>query len=349
MGLFRSKPDDEGKHKAPAPEPETGAGNPAGGWLGSDSDSDTPISLPAILDPPPEFGSLRPRPFPLLDARNIYRLPTVAADGGLVGERWLAGASLSGVSHLQHGITGHDSFSFVLSADEESLVMAVADGLGSRPATAQIGATLVSRYVCEALASASTEEFNRQPSGIIRDAIVIANRRLLEVGEVLRVEASQLATTLVLACMPSHGRGPLMIARVGDCGAFLDRPAAGEEGRSDLFRSVFARGAGPMNEVNSSLPAATPEVEFKEMEIEDSRYLVLTSDGLASDLFTSQDVRAWLHAQWSTPLDPYQMIHSLRYARQGSHDDRTALIAWLPVEAQGAQPSEPNLTYRPDP
>ena len=53
--------------------------------------------------------------------------------------------------------------------------------------------------------------------------------------------------------------------------------------------------------------------------------IALATDGLAVDLRTSPGVRKWLGERWVAPLGPFAFADTLRYQRQGSHDDRTAV------------------------
>jgi hypothetical protein len=57
--------------------------------------------------------------------------------------------------------------------------------------------------------------------------------------------------------------------------------------------------------------------------------VVLASDGLAADIRLSKALRRFLDAEWRKPTSAALMLDTLRYRRQGSHDDRTGLVAWL--------------------
>ena len=286
-----------------------------------------PAELPTAA---PLVGDIRTMLRPKLDGNNLWRLPSLTADAGQLGPFWVAAASLAGLGHLHHGRTGQDSFSFALTDDQAALVVGVADGLGSRPDTAQIGAVVAARLLCHELARHHTDVVLDPSSGVVDEAVRAVNGQLTQICRRLVRElcAGDLATTIVVCVVPTD---PLdcrrVLVRVGDCAAFV---------LSDgHFVPVFVRDGGPLNRVSSVLPVSGDSTTALRAEISrlDARdgAVVLVTDGVAEDIHDSPTVRAWLAERWSEPCSLTSFIDALRYRRQGSHDDRTALIVWPPA------------------
>jgi serine/threonine protein phosphatase PrpC len=265
---------------------------------------------------------LQPLPLPRL-APPTTSLPGLRADGGLLGDRWLGAASLAGQSHLNGGSTAQDAYQFTLSDDGSLLVAAVCDGLGSRPATSQIGATLLSSLLCETARTVTAGQLAADPRAVLGGVLEAACARLvpLRTAGVLGLTDRDLSCTAVLVLLPATGTG--WATRVGDCAVMR---LAGAD-----WETVFPRDGGPVNRVSAALPHPAPAelAEYAALAEESpGDCLILASDGLAEDAFGSPAVRAWLAERWAQPCDAAAMADSLRYRRRGSHDDRTALVVW---------------------
>ncbi|WP_240203387.1 protein phosphatase 2C domain-containing protein [Streptomyces actuosus] len=275
-----------------------------------------PTDAPRVGDPLP------PLPLPRL-ASPTTSLPGLRADGGLLGDRWLGAASLAGQSHLNSGTTAQDAYQFTLSDDGSLLVAAVCDGLGSRPRTAQLGATLLATLLCEAGGRATAEQLAADPRAVLGDVLAAACARTarLRAAGMPGLTDKDLSCTAALVLLPAAGPG--WAARVGDCAVMR---LAGE-----AWETVFQRDGGPLNKVSAVLPHPVPAeiAEYAPLAEESpGDRLILASDGLAEDAFGSPAVRAWLAERWSQPCDAAAMADSLRYRRRGSHDDRTAVVVW---------------------
>ncbi|MCH0565767.1 MULTISPECIES: protein phosphatase 2C domain-containing protein [unclassified Streptomyces] len=288
-----------------------------------------PTALPAV-DPPrtlpttaPHVGDrLQPLPLPRL-ALPATSLPGLRADGGLLGDRWLGAASLAGQSHLNSGTTAQDAYQFTLSDDRSLLVAAVCDGLGSRPLTSQLGASLFAALLCEEARTVTAGRLTGDPRAVlggVLDAACARTARLRTAGMPALTDRD-LSCTAALVLLPVVGTG--WATRVGDCAVMR---LAGE-----AWETVFHRDGGPVNRVSAALPHPAPAeiAEYAPLTEESpGGCLILASDGLAEDAFGSPAVRAWLAERWSRPCDAAAMADSLRYRRRGSHDDRTALVVW---------------------
>jgi len=261
-----------------------------------------------------------------LDGSNAFRLPTLCADAGALGPFWLAAASLTGLGHLHMATTGQDSYSFALADDGQAVICAAADGLGSRPSSAQIGATLLTRMLCARLARLPTDGVLTSPQPSFATALAEVNDDLCSFRHKLglHLEDRDLSSTLAFIWIPTdHRTRPSFAGRIGDCAVFTLSESA--------YETIFERGEGPLNVVKACLPRTPPldELELKKLDLSTQQAIILATDGLADDLFNSPAVRAWLAKCWSSRCGAFRMLDALRYRRQGSHDDRTALTVWL--------------------
>lgn len=230
-------------------------------------------------------------------------------DGVAAGGYCIAAASLAGTAHLIAGSVRQDAYNFIATASG-GLVVVVADGLGSKKQS-QVGA----RLFCEGVLLAA--------DGAAGDTL--SSSGLMEAGA---AHASQVAHSAyglddndisVVAAVAHFGGEGCEIVRVGDVSAF----AVSAEGELD---ELFSADTGYVNVVQSSLPGSSSGNE--ERVVTRTGTVAIVTDGLANDLRTSATIRSWLGGQWHTPLGPFAMGESLRYRRQGSHDDRTAVVVW---------------------
>ena len=265
----------------------------------------------------PVVGNVRPPTMPELDRDNLDRMAMCSADGGKIGPWWLSAASIVGAAHHASARTRQDDYSFGLLEDD-SLVAVVADGLGSHPRTSQIGATLMSRAVVTTM---------RQLSGdasidhLLSRAVLNAQQLVVERGlQEYQLQPKDLSCTIV-ACWLRPGL-PAKFVRVGDADAFT---SVSDDRR---FQGVFAGGEDPfVNIVRASCPSAPAEA-IEVATCDSYELVVLSSDGLAIDIEHSPAIREHLCRAWIRPTSAAAMLESLRYRRQGSHDDRTGLLIW---------------------
>jgi serine/threonine protein phosphatase PrpC len=305
-----------------------------------------PVPVPdrdlELLDHPsqaPTVGEVSDTFCSRLDGHNPNRLPTLCADAGALGPLWLAGASLAGPAHLHKATTGQDSYSFALSRDRKAVILAVADGLGSQPTSAQLGSMLLTRLLCAVLADQATDTVVEAPAKVVAEAVSLANSRLQDLRGCAfpQFQDRNLSAALTFAWVPiEHQDRSAVMGRVGDCAAFT---VCGGE-----YSAVFKQDDGPLNAVEGTLPSDRPEeaLEVELLDLAGSEYLVLGTDGLANDIFSSPGVRDWLSRRWSRPVTAFHMLESLRYRRQGSQDDRTGVVLWL---APIYPPCEPGLSH----
>jgi serine/threonine protein phosphatase PrpC len=289
----------------------------------------------------PEIGNVRDDRPALLAFRDIRRQPAVRCDAGFLGPLWLSAASLTGRAHLSAtnedaaangGTSGQDAYSFQLSADGSVAVVAVADGLGSCKYS-HVGAVAATRVICNELADARYRAIFEQELIDASHPLVVASldaaRRAVQTeGEQLG-DPGLVSTTLIVVAIHLVVQPRIaLFMRIGDPNAFavLDSkirrtPVFGEKGEE-----------GPTNRVSASLPRSNPAdtAEVRRVSLPPGAAVVLTSDGVGDDISASAQLRSWLDERWKQPLDAVAMLDSLRYRRQSSFDDRTAVVIYQP-------------------
>lgn len=218
-------------------------------------------------------------------------------------------ASVVGVRHRLAGQGSDDSYAWV--HDHDALAVAVADGVGSRPGSADTAARACRAAAREALAVAG-----RSPEEAVRAAVGAANAAANAACD----SASGGATTLVVALVRREGGGA--VGRVGDSSAWW----IGRDGAGELFdppdpeRSDTATAALPMGE---------PDVELRSLTTGPGTVLALLTDGLADPLRDGPaTVSPALTAALRDRPDPLQLLSLADFSRQGCHDDRTIVCVW---------------------
>ncbi|MEV4054289.1 protein phosphatase 2C domain-containing protein [Amycolatopsis sp. NPDC049688] len=284
----------------------------------------------------PTIGAVERRP-------GAARLPSaagwssagIALDAGRAGPYWVSAGSLVGRGHAWAGHTRQDSYALAFSEDGGSVVLAVADGLGSR-SRSQLGARHLAAAVAREFVAAERESAVTDDEALLLEAISRAQNELAEVWAPAYgvPDTRALACTLAVVVLPVDLAGrPVLAARIGDSTVFTATDAEPEP-----FAEVFPLGDGPINMVSASLPAAgfREDIEIRRLDPAGFSKLVLCTDGVADDVYESPGVRAWLARRWQRPCTERWMLESLGYARAGSQDDRTAVVVWLPDAGEGA-------------
>jgi hypothetical protein len=282
---------------------------------------------------PPTIGEVLPVPqFPIpLD--GTLELPQLRADSFQAPGFALAGASVAGSAHTTRGHGAQDAYAFYAGNTPRSVVLAVADGLGSQPLS-QLGALAASRLaVTEVAAVASKDLWDEDPSELLGTVINRVNRRLRELRAWALPEADDriVSTTLALARIDRRdGETVALALRVGDSNVFVLQDSQ--------FRPAFSAKDDATNIVGSCLPSKDELIpEWRVFAADDARAVFAATDGLADDLGESPAVCQWLIDRWAAPCDQIRMLNALSYRRRGSHDDRTAAICWLNPESSSLE------------
>ncbi|MET8848670.1 protein phosphatase 2C domain-containing protein [Amycolatopsis sp. NPDC004625] len=324
------------------------------------ADSGRPPPAPAAQQPEPEARPAGNDTFEVADAPfdaptigaverrpHAARLPSaagwssagIALDAGRAGPYWVSAGSVVGRGHAWAGSTRQDSYALAFSEGGSSLVLAVADGLGSR-SRSQLGARHLAAAVAREFVTAEQEPAAPDDEVLLLEAITRAQNELTEVWAPAYgvADTRALACTLAVVVLPADlGTRPVLAARVGDSTVFTATDA-----ESEPFEAVFPLGDGPINLVSASLPAAgfRDDIEIRHLDPAAFSKLILCTDGVADDVYESPGVRAWLARRWQRPCTERWMLESLGYARAGSQDDRTAVVVWLRPDAGPARPPD---------
>lgn len=215
-------------------------------------------------------------------------------------------ASAIGVRHRLAGEGSDDSYAW--AHDDDTLVVAVADGVGSLPGSAATAARACAAAVGEGLARAA----NGTPEEAAMAAVVAANVAAAGGG----------ATTLVVAIVRREGGGA--IGRVGDSSAWSIEPGGLVE---ELFDPPDPERA---DTATAALPVSDLDAEARPISLGKRQVLALVTDGIADPLRDGPaTVAPALSAALLARPDPIQMLSLADFSRQGCHDDRTIVGVWL--------------------
>ena len=212
-----------------------------------------------------------------------------------------------GVRHRLAGQASDDSYAWAHGPG--ALVSAVADGVGSVP-----GSSAAAERACRAAVQAGLEAVaaGEESSAAVRAAI--------EAGERASAEGEG-ATTLVVAVILAGGT--VSVGRVGDSTAFL----VDQAGASELFDPPDPDRADP---VTAALPGGAEGAAFGSLTLSADGVLVLATDGVADPWRDGPTtVAPALTDAIREHPGPLQLLAVTDFSRQGCHDDRTLLCAWL--------------------
>ncbi|WP_181127906.1 MULTISPECIES: protein phosphatase 2C domain-containing protein [unclassified Rathayibacter] len=222
-------------------------------------------------------------------------------------------ASIRGLSHRQRGTERQDAF--LCSWDEARgvLLVAVADGVGSKKRSREASTSAV-RVAVEAWSRGQID---------LKDVVREVNEYLLE--SVPRNEDGYRvgATTLTLAEIPieSGGLGNARVAWVGDTPVWtLSGGIWAETTPQDDDADGFA---API----SALPATNLEVLSAVAPVASGAIFVMT-DGVGNAIRNSSEARASLAEWWAEPPGVYTFGAQVEFARRSFVDDRTVVGVW---------------------
>jgi Protein phosphatase 2C len=245
---------------------------------------------------------------------------------------------VAGVRHRLAGQGPEDSFAWAV--EEDRLVVAVADGVGSvtdsagtaeRACRAAVSATVGMATTASptgadehpATGPAGARQPGRasgwaRPPGAARNGVDAANRAAEGGG----------ATTIVVASLTSDGR--VELARVGDTTAFVVH----RDGSStELFEPPDPE---RVDTTTAALPATAPLVEAAELILEPGQVLVVVTDGIAGPWRDGPTtVAPGLASVLLGHPGPTELLEVADFSRLGCHDDRTAVGVWLRTDLPG--------------
>ena len=283
--------------------------------------------------PRPVWGRPSPAaqaPWPLRGAATADAA-AVRADGG-DGAWWaLRAASLSGTRHRLAGAGPEDAYGWAQAG--ELLVVAVADGVGSRPRAAAASNAAVAAALDAAVAALETAGAvpGRPATDAAAGPALDAGSPLGAVGPALDAavrEANEAAgrsgggaTTLVVAVLDPSGGARLR--RVGDSSAFV---LSGGE-----WRELWAGPGddGTVQTATTALPAEQPPAQAAAASLGPGDVLLLATDGVADPLRDGPTtVAPGMAAALAAPPEPLELARVVDFSRQGVHDDRTVVVLW---------------------
>jgi serine/threonine protein phosphatase PrpC len=261
---------------------------------------------------------------------------SVRADGADTGWCVLRAASMVGVRHRLAGRPVEDAWAW--GGAEEHVVLAVADGVGSLPASGPVATAAVAAAVAAASAVAAAvapasavvaasatcsvgggdaapgDPPAPWPDLALQAAVVAAN------AAVSGVEDG--ATTLVVALVGRDGSADVI--RVGDSTAFV----LSDGTWSELF--VDADGADMRSPATAALPSVAPRSESARVELGPGDALMLVTDGVGDPLRDGPGtVGPGLADGLAEAPHPLALAGLIDFSRQGCHDDRTLAAIWL--------------------
>lgn len=227
-------------------------------------------------------------------------------------------ASVRGLLHRNRGTERQDAFSCAWRADRSSLLIAVADGVGSRSRSREASAAAV-RVAADAWSLEDTT---------LGELVQRANAHLLEhtvIGE-SGFPLGGTTLTLVEVSIVDGVIGPGHIAWVGDSPVWvLSGGAWSEATASAVAGDAFA---APID----ALPSARAVVQFATLPGGADSIFVMT-DGVGVPLRNSHEVRQALASWWADAPGIYTFGGQVEFARQSFQDDRTVVGVWSAATA----------------
>ena len=241
-------------------------------------------------------------------------------------------ASARGLSHRHRGTERQDAFVCCWDEDRGVLLVAVADGVGSKKRSREASTAAVR------LAAEAWERGNTDLIGIVLEV----NDHLMEC--IPRDERGYRvgATTLTLAEVPvEDGRlGNANVAWVGDTPVWtLSDGNWAEVTPQDDAADGFA---API----SALPARNLSVLNAVAPTPGGAIFVMT-DGVGNAIRNSVEVRAALAGWWAAPPGIYTFGAQVEFARISFVDDRTVVGIW--AQSPGEPPLESGERREPQP
>jgi serine/threonine protein phosphatase PrpC len=290
----------------------------------------TTVPQHAVGDPGRAPSRVRPR----LDSRFPFR-PSVAADqvritAGRGGpELELRAASVRGLAHRYYGTTRQDAYGFIVSDDNQWLVLAVADGV-SAGERSHLAAETAAQVGCQLLVEQLAHGALDWPgllSTLAAEITAIGGHEAD--ADPVRV-AEDLATTALFAVLGLRDDVPTTVYAFGDSSAWLLRPSQPETWTP--LQAVKNAGAAIASPATKALPLLPSNGGFPEpasFTLPPDAVLVLMSDGVADPLGSGQgEVADFLAGVWAEPPDPYSFAAQVDFARRTFDDDRTVIAVW---------------------
>ncbi|WP_212988115.1 protein phosphatase 2C domain-containing protein [Actinoplanes auranticolor] len=215
------------------------------------------------------------------------------------------------MAHAFDGTPGQDACGITWNQQRQSLIAAVADGLGSKPDSGDVAHQAVAGVLREGQRLAAGKDF----AAVLEPAA----------GQVRRfVEKNQVsgATTLVLSeIRPTAEGAEVTVSGVGDSEAWFLHDGAWtvlhHERRSDG------------ENVTRHLPSQA-QGRARRIRVPHGSVVVLASDGFAGALgMDGSPLGRELAARWRQPPPPVEFLAQVNFEDEFFTDDRTAVAVWI--------------------
>ncbi|WP_172592054.1 protein phosphatase 2C domain-containing protein [Subtercola boreus] len=221
-------------------------------------------------------------------------------------------ASIRGLQHRSAGTERQDAFSVTWDEDSQTLLVLVADGVGSLP-----DSRLASTRATELGQKLWREGFRDLPE-LVREINA-------SVVDLARESATKsMATTLTALTIGVCEAGGFDLARcsIGDSPIWI------------LQNSEWTLWS-PDGDVDESFSAPITAIPFAEAAVNVQSQLIshgavfVMTDGVGTPLQLSPDVRLSLAAWWESPPNLFEFGSQVSFARRSFIDDRTVVGVWL--------------------
>lgn len=222
-------------------------------------------------------------------------------------------ASTRGLSHRQRGTERQDAFACAWDEERGQLLIAVADGVGSKAG---------SRFASTTAVRTATEVWTRSTTDL-GDLLRQVNDVLLQSIPLTESGFTSGATTLSLVALELDAGqlGEANIAWIGDTPVWVLNEGewseeAGPEDATDGFDAPI-----------SALPATRPEVHRATIPA-GARSIFVMTDGVGNALRNSAEARDALAEWWAEPPSIYSFGAQVDFARKSFVDDRSVVGVW---------------------
>jgi Protein phosphatase 2C len=256
--------------------------------------------------------------------------PDTIVDAWSTEEFNVRAACVRGDSHRYHGDPRQDELALAHHAKTGSVVVAVADGVGS-VAEAEVGATTACRYAIRHVLRALHEERTVDWSSLIHEAawgLVHLARQGGDEDTTLDQAESMYATTLTVALVRPISPSITNVSGVGVgdtalwilCEDKLARLLGGKAPTEEdaLFSSAVA-----------ALPRAPDRVEITDRNVDSKAVILVISDGIGDALGDgSGSVGDLLRSQLRLPPSLLHFARVTDFSRDASVDDRSLVAVW---------------------
>lgn len=241
-------------------------------------------------------------------------VPAQIADEGMLGGLVFRAVSAQGAGHRHGGEPRQDSYALATTQDQQWMIMAVADGLGSATHS-HLGSKRAAEFACRQLA-AMLLEADHLTSHFLEQ---VDNELMQRFGE----RSAEIATTLLVVAV-NVNTAQCLAFRVGDT-ELLIRSAEG-------WQSIFGAGpstSGMASTATSVLPGQLESKQETSFRLADGDVLMLATDGVADPIASAPKmVGEAFVSRLAAPPSLADFVKLVRFDRKGAVDDRTAVAFW---------------------